>query len=113
MARLFVPLTGLIAWTVQFTIIYGATSLVCARGYGDMSRLGIGIIPLTIVATTLLALAATGFVLFRAVVAKRRMDAATPATERFLNDTTLMVSSLSLVTISWHGIPAIIVPACS
>ena len=34
-------------------------------------------------------------------------------TDRFLNDMTAVGSVLSLVSIAWQGLPALIVPACA
>jgi hypothetical protein len=40
------------------------------------------------------------------------MDERTPAPERFLNTTALLVGGLAAVSILWQGLPALIVPAC-
>ena len=109
--QVLAAMAGMIAWAVQFTIIYGVTSLVCARGYRDPTWLGI--VPLTIVATTLVALAATAVVLFRAVKARRDLEGSANSTDRFLLDTTVVVSGLSLVIVAWHGLPAFLVPVCA
>jgi hypothetical protein len=111
--RLLTAISGMIAWGAQFTVIYGVTSLVCARGYSDASWFGMSAVRLTIGAATLIAAAATGFVLARALQERRRMDAAADPTDRFLNYTTRVVSGLSLVVIAWHGLPALIVPVCT
>ncbi len=113
MTRLFAATAGLVAWAVQFTVIYGVTAVVCARGYGHVSLLGIGIVPLTISVATLLALAATGLVLAQALKDRRGMDDRTHPTDRFLTSATVLISGLSLVTIAWHGVPALMVPACA
>jgi hypothetical protein len=110
MMRLLAAVSGMIAWAAQLTIIYGVTSVACERGYGGTSWFDI--VPLTIMVTTLLALSATGFVLFRAVQAQRYMGGETDPTDRFLNETTLVVSGLSLVAILWQGLPVLIIPAC-
>ncbi len=110
--RLFAATAGLIAWAVQFTVIYGVASVACARGYGHLTFVGIGLVPLTILAATVLALAATAVVMVHAARERRGMGESTDPTDRFLNTTTLLVGGLSLVTILWHGLPALIVPAC-
>ena len=111
LTRLFLAMSGLIAWAAQFTLIYGVAAVACARGYGGAS--GPGLVRLAIVAATLLALGATGLVLARALRERRRMGDDTHPTDRFLADTTLLVSGLSLVAILWQGFPALIVPACA
>ena len=110
--RLLFAAGGFVAWAAQFTVIYGVAGVVCARGYGGVTVLGIGLVPLTILAATLLALAATGLVLLGAARHRRRMDGRTPAAERFLNTTALLVGGLAAVSILWQGLPALIVPAC-
>lgn len=104
---------GLIAWAAQFTVIYGVAAVACARGYAGESLFGIGLVPLTILAATVIALAATGLVVMKAARDRKRMDERVHPTDRFLNTTTLLVGGLSLVTILWHGLPALIVPACA
>lgn len=113
MRRLFAAAAGLVAWAAQFTIIYGVTAVVCGRGYGHVSFLGVGLVPLTIVVATVLALAATGLVLARAFKEQRGMDDRTHPTDRFLVSATVLISGLSLVTIAWQGLPALLVPACT
>ncbi len=110
--RLFTVTSGLIAWAAQFTVIYGIAAIACARGYADISFVGIGLVPFTILVATVLALAATALVMAFAARERRRMDERTDPANRFLNTTALLVGGLSLVTILWHGLPALVVPAC-
>ena len=42
--QVLLMLAGLLAWAIQFTVIYGATSTLCGRGGADRSLLGIGIV---------------------------------------------------------------------
>ncbi len=111
-SRLLFATCGLIAWAAQFTVIYGVAAVACARGYGGVVLLGIGLVPFTVLAATVLALAATGLAMAVAARDRRGMDERTDPTDRFLNTTALLVGGLSLVTILWHGLPALIVPAC-
>ena len=71
--QVFVMLGGLIAWAVQFTVLYGATSTVCARGWAGETLFGFGLVPAAIVGTTLVALAATAAILVHAVRQNRRL----------------------------------------
>jgi hypothetical protein len=113
MTRLFGAMSGLVAWAAQFTIIYGFASVVCARGYGGLSVLGIGIVPFAILGVTLLALGGAGLALLLAFRDRRQQSADAHPTDRFLVDTTLVVSGLSIAAILWQGLPALIVPACT
>lgn len=113
MTRLLGAMSGLVAWAAQFTIIYGFAAVVCARGYGSLSVLGVGIVPFTILVATLLALGGAGLALLLALRDRGQRSADTHPTDRFLIDTTLVVSGLSIVAILWQGLPALIVPACT
>jgi hypothetical protein len=113
MFQVFMMLAGLIAWAVQFTVIYGVTSTICAREWADGSVLGIGIVPAVILFTTFAALGATGGVVLYSLRIDRRSDAFVGVTDAFLNRATLLISALSLVVIVWHGLPALILPACA
>jgi hypothetical protein len=112
LSRLFAMLAGLIAWAVQFALVYGIAAVACARGLADASVLGLGIVPAAVAGVTLMALAATGLVLAQALAAARRGSREAPPTDRFLNRSTLLIGGLSLVAIAWTGLPALIVPAC-
>jgi ABC-type amino acid transport system permease subunit len=112
--QVFVMLGGLIAWAVQFTVLYGATSTVCARGWAGATLFGFGLVPATIVGTTLVALAATAAILVHAVRQNRRLqEAGGQVTDVFLAQAAVLISGLSLAAIAWHGLPAFILPACS
>ena len=100
---------GLIAWAAQFSVIYAATSVVCARGYGSVSAFGFPLVPVVILAATAAALLVTALSFARAW---RRRDAVEDETDRFFTTTTILVSGFSLVAILWHGLPALIVPSC-
>lgn len=112
--RVVPPMTGLMAWVIQFTVIYGVTAFACARGYADLRLLGFGLVPAVIVAATLVALAVTAVVLTGALARRPRLVAETAhANDRFLNYTTILISGLSLVAIAWTGLPSLILPACA
>jgi len=111
--RLLAMMSGLIIWTAQFTAIYGITAIACARGHGQATYFGIGIVPLAIAVATLLAFAACGLVLVWSLRARRRGHTDPHPTDRFLQDATILISGLSLVAIAWQGLPALLVPSCS
>lgn len=113
MMPLYASLAGLAIWTAQFSAIYGVTAVACARGYGDATLFGAGLIPLAIVAATLIALALNGLVLVRARAQSRALSAETAApADRFLAQLTSLIGGLSLAAIAWNGLPALIVPVC-
>jgi hypothetical protein len=112
MARLFWMTSGFVFWAAQFTIIYGITAVACARGWWRISLLGLDLVRTGVAAATVLALAATAVVFWRASVARGR-EPRQDASDRFVETVTLWVCGLSLVAIAYNGLPALILPACS
>jgi hypothetical protein len=92
-AQVLLALGGMFAWAVQFTLIYGAISTLCGRGWADATLLGIGVVPFAILSTTLVTPAS--------------------ATDAFLSQTGVLINGLSLIAILWNGVPAFILPACA
>ena len=111
-ALFLLALSGMLAWAAQFTAIYTVTSTLCERGWADAALFGIGVVPLIVSGVTLIALTAVGWVLWLSLGWSRQMDRETLAVARFLNDTTMLVSALSLVAILWQGLPGLLVPPC-
>ena len=109
---LALSISGLIAWAAQFTVIYGATSMLCERGWTDVWLAGVNIVPLVVAGTTVLALAATGGILWLSLSRSRRTGSQAAAADRFLNDLTTVVSGIALVSILWQGLPGLLVPPC-
>jgi hypothetical protein len=107
-------LAGLLIWAAHLTVIYGITALACARRFDDVRVLGIGIVPLTIAIATLIAMLATGLVLWLAVRDLGEIGR-TPqgeGTRRFFSFTTATVAGLSMVAIAWQGLPVLMIPPC-
>lgn len=113
-AQVLLMLGGLIAWAVQFTVIYGATSTLCGRGWADTMILGVGAVQMTILATTLATFAATAILLIVSLRADRQpVSPPASVTDSFMNQAAILINGLSLVVILWHGLPAFILPACA
>jgi hypothetical protein len=111
MARLFWMMSGFVFWAAQFTLIYGITSVACARGWYRISFFGLDLVQVSIAGATLLAVAATAFAFGRAyVAAKDRAD--DQASEHFIQTVTLWVCGLAFVAIIYNAVPALILPAC-
>jgi hypothetical protein len=112
--QVFIMLGGLFAWAAQFTILYGATSTICALDRAGATVLGIGIIPATIIGGTVAALAAAAAVLAHALRRHRALQAAdASAADVFMSQAAILISAFSLAAIAWHGLPAFILPACA
>ncbi|MBJ6127003.1 hypothetical protein [Microvirga splendida] len=105
---------GLIIWGIHFGLVYTFNALACARRFAGTEILGIGIVPLTVIGTTIVALAATLLVLLLAFW--RKGPAAASRDEKPVNDfmryTTITIAGLSLVAIAWNGLPAFLIPPC-
>jgi hypothetical protein len=112
--QVLLTLGGMIAWAVQFTVVYGATSTLCGRGWADATLLGIGVVPFTILAATITTFAATVILLIVSLRAERQhCDRPVSATDTFLSEAGVLINGLSLVVILWHGVPAFILPSCA
>jgi hypothetical protein len=112
--QVLLTLGGMIAWAVQFTVVYGATSTLCGRGWADATLFGIGVVPFTILSTTLVTLAAAAILLIVSLREERRWrDQPASPTDSFLSQTSVLINGLSLIAILWNGVPAFILPACA
>jgi hypothetical protein len=105
-------LSGFLAWAAQFTVVYGVTSVACARGFAETRLAGLPLVPFTILAATAAALAGTGLALARALALGRGAAAGMDPATRFLNQATVLTSGLALVAIAWQGLPVLLVPPC-
>jgi hypothetical protein len=112
MVRLLWMTSGFVFWAAQFTMIYGVTSVACARGWYRISLLGLDIVRASVAAATLVALAATALVFWRSFRARERSDNDEPS-EHFVETVTLWVCGFSVVAIAYNGLPALLLPACS
>ena len=117
--RRFVPklvfmLGGLIVWAAHFTAVYGLNALACARDFVGWRVLGIGVVPLGVIAATVLALAAAGWILAQALRWRGPWggESRGDASNEFLRYATASLAGLSLIAILWDGLPALIVPPC-
>ena len=112
--QVLLMLAGLIAWAVQFTVIYGVTSTLCGRGWADATVLGFEIVPMAILSATLVTFAATATALVWSIQSYRQSGEQSVAmTDRFMSHVAILINGLSLVVILWHGIAAFILPACA
>jgi uncharacterized membrane protein len=112
-AQVILMLAGLIAWAVQFTVVYGATSTLCGRGWAGGTIFGAGYVQAIILATTLTALIIAAFALARSLRDHGRLKDQVPTADRFMSQAGALINGLSLVTILWQGLPAFILPACA
>jgi divalent metal cation (Fe/Co/Zn/Cd) transporter len=106
-------LAGLLAWAVQFTVIYGATSTLCGREWADTTVLGVGLVQAVVLVTTCAALIATALALAWSFRTFRRPNEQAPPADLFMSQVGALTGGLSLIAILWQGLPAFILPACA
>ena len=113
-SQVLLTLGGMIAWAVQFTVVYGATSTLCGRGWADATLLGIGAVHFTILAATLATLSAAAMLLIVSLREERQQrDRPASATDSFLSQAGVLINGFSLIVILWHGVPAFLLPTCA
>ena len=107
-------LAGLIVWAAAFTAAYAVTAVVCARRLGEVAVLGLAMLPLSIGAITVAALAVTAAI---AVAAYRRQpegaERGPTDTRGFVHAVALTVALLAIVAIIWNGVPALFFSTCA
>jgi hypothetical protein len=113
-AVLLSVLAGALIWAVHFTVIYGFTSVACARGFADAEVLGMDLVRLTVLVATGVAALAVAAVVVRSL---RHLDRSSPqgnwaATWQFVRWLTAAVAGLALVFIVMEGMTAALVPPC-
>jgi hypothetical protein len=109
-------LSGFVAWTAHFLLIYGYTGLLCARPEWARTTMGgIGIIPLGVAALTVATLAALALVLARHGLLRPPSQAAETLTELpFYRQLTQGSAILGSIGIIWQGALSIMmVPSCA
>ena len=112
--QVLLMLAGLMAWALQFTLIYGATSTLCGREWADARLLGLGVVQASILIVTLAALTATGIAFAWSLREYRLAEhPRASAADRFMIQTAVLINGFSLIVILWQGIPAFILPACA
>jgi uncharacterized membrane protein len=112
--QVLLMLAGLIAWAVQFTVIYGVTSTLCGRGWADATLLGFEVVPTMILSATLVTFAATAVALLWSIrIDRQKGEQPVAVTDGFMSHAGILINSLSLIVILWHGVPGFILPACA
>jgi hypothetical protein len=109
LAVLFSVLAGAIIWAIHFTILYGFTSVACARG------LGTDVVPWTIAVATGVAALAAAVVMVRSLrpVGPGGADGNQATAEDFIRWVTAAVAGLALVAMILEALTAALVPPCA
>lgn len=99
---------GPIVWFGHLALVYGISSLACAR-HGPAPVDSGDVVAVTLV-STLGALAVVGFMFFRALRELRGEGVAEG--RRFVDRVTLALCGFALVAIVWTALPAVFGPEC-
>jgi hypothetical protein len=100
---------GLLVWAADFLFIYVFAAIACARGFADVTVLGIGIVPLASFSATALALAATGAVI---VSGRRRAATGDRSNGAFAGGLAAVAALLAVIAIVFTGLPGLLLRTC-
>lgn len=114
-AKLTFFLGGFLVWAAHFGFIYGFTGLACARAWHESHLLGFGVVPVTLVAATGIALLINATILLTAFAERGPgiQDEADESLRAFWRYGTALIAMLSSVAVLWDGLPSILVRACT
>lgn len=116
MQHRFTPTTllitgGLLVWMATFTFLYVLAALACARGFDDVTIVGLPLIPSVSVVTSLLAAAVNvGLVRYGR---RSHKQASLDEHSRFIGFVTLATSAIGLVALVMLALPPLLVQACA
>lgn len=102
---------SLLAWLADFVFVYVFAAVACARGLAAMRFMGIGIVPLATLLSTLAAAVVT-LVLMR-IAARRIHRPSTDEHSRFIAFVAFATSVLGLIAAVWLALPALLIAACA
>jgi hypothetical protein len=113
-AVLLTMLAGALIWAIHFTIIYGFTSLACARSLAEVEVLGMDVVRLTVLVATGVAVLAVLVVVGRFLPSpdRRPSEGNRASIWQFVRWLTAAVAGLALVFIVMEGMTAALVPPC-
>lgn len=109
-ATTFLILGGLLVWMADFVFVYVFAAVACARGFADVSWLGVPIVTMMTLLASLIAGAATVLVVRRGYRLQR--DVTTDEHSRFIGFVTLASGGIALIALILLVLPALVVSAC-
>jgi hypothetical protein len=113
--KLVFLLSGLLIWVLHFLFVYGLNGLACARGFGGNIAWGVGVVPLVVVAATVIAVLLEVWVLAVAFAGGGPgiNGEADRSVREFWRFTTATIAGLSLIAVVWTGLPAFFIDPCT
>jgi hypothetical protein len=113
-ARLVALCSGPIVWAAHLAIVYGAHTLLCARGYAGQMLLGVPLAPAIVVVATVAALLSLAGVMLaprlKSAPPRRRADRDPP--NSFEVRVMRLLALLSAIGVAWAGATAFIIAPC-
>lgn len=108
-------LSGMLIWALHFGLIYGVTSLACARGFAQTRVFGVAVLPLSIGVLTLIAALGSLAVIWQALRRRRALAASGDESSlpEFTSVVAALIAGLALVAIIWEALPALMLPPCA
>jgi hypothetical protein len=100
-------LTGVVAWAVQFTVVYGYAALVCA----GRVPFGPPTIPLVSAVVTMIAVGVS--VLVAIAAWRHARTGASSDGHLFMGRMTVLIATVAVVAILWTGMPGVLTPTCA
>ena len=113
--RLLFLTGGLIIWAARFLFAYIFTALACARGFADITILGVGIVPLVVSLATVVAVMACVPILLGGVGAAWAGGGADPAEDRtpgFIGYVGAAIAALAIMAMVFETLPVALIPIC-
>jgi hypothetical protein len=113
-SRLLFLTAGFLVWALHFGFVYGLNALACARGFSGNMIGGFGVVPVVIVAATVVALLLQGLIAITAVSGRGPGIGGEPDTSvrAFWRYTTAALSALSAVSVFWTAVPVLFTQSC-
>lgn len=111
--RLLLASASLLVWGAHFLFIYIFAALACARAFADLRLIGVGVVPLAILTSTIAALLLLAWLSIRAWRLESRILAADPETPRFLRYLGAALAIYSAGAILLQALPTLIIPVCT
>lgn len=103
-------LGGLLVWMADFVVVYVFAAVACARGFADVSWLGVPIVTATTIVASLIAGAITVLLVRRGYRLQSAVE--TDDHSRFIGFVTYASGGIALIALVLLVLPALVVTAC-
>jgi hypothetical protein len=102
---------SMLIWLANFVVVYVIAALACARGFAAVRLLGLPIVPVLTIVSSIAAAVVTLLLLRRGAAALH--DGAQTAHARFIGFIVLASSVLALIALVLLALPPLLVSACA